>query len=224
MLTFAEENYLKVIFLLEQEKTERINMRAIAEKIDIKPSSVTDMIKRLSDKELISYERYKGVNLTDKGRSLAVMVIRKYRLWEVFLVEKLQFKWYEVQDMAEQLKHISSDEMILRLDDFLKNPDFDPHGDPIPDANGKIKTFSKKLLSELKKGESGICVGVKENKPDFLQFLDKKNIEIGTKITVMGKEFFDGSMVIRVGNENSFISEKITQNLFVKVSEINFQK
>lgn len=216
MLTFAEENYLKAIFHLEQENPETLSTKEIAEKMETKPSSVTDMVQKLAEKKLVIYKRYQGTNLTEKGRKMAANVIRKHRLWEVFLVDKLHFQWDEVHEIAEQLEHIQSDELITRLDDFLGNPAFDPHGDPIPDAHGVIKKTSKKLLSELKKGEGGICVGVKETSPDFLQYLSKRHIEIGTRITVMGKEFFDGSMVIQIGNENSFISSKIAQNLFIK--------
>lgn len=216
MLTRAEENYLKAIFHLERETSEEVSTKAIAEKMSTKPSSVTDMVQKMAEKNLLIYKRYKGVLLTDNGRKSAANVIRKHRLWEVFLVEKLDFQWDEVHEIAEQLEHIQSDELIQRLDNFLENPDFDPHGDPIPDKNGVIKKTSKKLLSELKKGQGGICVGVKQTSPEFLQYLSKKNIRIGTKIIVMGKEFFDGSMVIQVGNENSFISSKITRNLYIK--------
>lgn len=216
MLTFAEENYIKTIFHLEQENKGRILTKAIADKMETQPSSATDMVQKLAQKDLVIYERYKGTNLTEKGTRMAANVIRKHRLWEVFLVEKLQFKWDEVHEIAEQLEHIQSEELISRLDDFLGNPDFDPHGDPIPDSHGRIKKTAKKLLSQLNKGEGGICVGVKETDPQFLQYLNKKHIEIGTRITVMGKEFFDGSMVIRIGDENSFISSKIAENLFVK--------
>jgi|SRR5690554_1363243 len=216
MLTRAEENYLKTIFHLEKETSEEVSTKAIAEKIQTKPSSVTDMVQKMAEKELLIYKRYQGVLLTELGRKSAANVIRKHRLWEVFLVEKLNFQWDEVHEIAEQMEHIQSDELIKRLDDFLGNPDFDPHGDPIPDKDGVIKKTSKKLLSELKKGQGGICVGVKQTSPEFLQYLNKKNIRIGTKIIVMGKEFFDGSMIIQIGNENSFISSKISRNLFIK--------
>lgn len=216
MLTRAEESYLKIIFHLEEEKEGRVLTKAIAEGMQTKPSSATDMVQKLAEKNLVIYERYKGTNLTEKGIRIAANIIRKHRLWEVFLVKKLLFEWDEVHEIAGQLEHIQSEELISRLDDFLGNPDFDPHGDPIPDAKGHIKKTSKKLLSELNKGEGGICVGVKESAPEFLQYLNKKNIAIGTRITVMGKEFFDDSMIIQVGNENSFISSKIAQNLFIK--------
>lgn len=218
MFTLAEENYLKAIFHLEHELQSDISTNAIAERMDTKPSSVTDMIQKLSEKKLLVYKRYKGVTLTSDGRKVAAGVIRKHRLWEVFLVKKLKFHWDEVHEIAEQLEHIQSEELIIRLDQFLGSPDFDPHGDPIPDKHGVLKPTEKKLLSEISKNERGVCVGVKESSPEFLQYLDKKKISIGTKITVLGKEFFDSSMIIQVGNDQFFISLKIAENLYVQTS------
>ncbi|MRT15540.1 metal-dependent transcriptional regulator [Vitellibacter sp. q18] len=219
MFTLAEENYLKAIFHLELENEGEISTNAIAESMDTKPSSVTDMVQKLAEKKMLVYKRYKGAQLTEKGRKLAASVIRKHRLWEVFLVEKLNFHWDEVHEIAEQLEHIQSDELISRLDQFLGSPDFDPHGDPIPDKHGILKRTEKKLLSEIDKNQQGVCVGVKESSPEFLQYLDKKKISIGTKIKVLGKEFFDGSMVIQVGSEQFFVSHKIAENLFVQIQE-----
>ncbi len=216
MFTLAEENYLKAIFHLEMESEGEVSTNAIAESMDTKPSSVTDMVQKLAEKKLLTYKRYKGVQLTVEGKKVAANVIRKHRLWEVFLVEKLNFQWDEVHEIAEQLEHIQSEELITRLDKFLGSPDFDPHGDPIPDKHGVLKRTEKKLLSELEKNQSGICVSVKESNGEFLQYLDKKKIAIGVKIYVLGKEFFDGSMVIRVGGEQFFISHKIAENLYVQ--------
>lgn len=216
MMSLAEENYLKAIFHLEYESGGEVSTNAIADSMDTKPSSVTDMVQKLAEKGMLIYQRYKGVQLTEEGQKVATYVIRKHRLWEVFLVEKLNFHWDEVHEIAEQLEHIQSDELITRLDKYLGSPDFDPHGDPIPDEYGVLKRTSKKLLSEIEKNEKGVCVGVKETSPEFLQYLDKKKISIGTKITVLGKEFFDGSMVIQVGMDQFFISHKIAENLFVQ--------
>ncbi len=218
MNTSAEENYLKSIYHLEQESKGEVSTNAIAERMETKPSSVTDMVQKLADKDLLSYKRYKGVVLTSEGRKIATNIIRKHRLWEVFLVEKLNFHWDEVHDIAEQLEHINSVKLITRLDEFLGSPDFDPHGDPIPDKHGNIKRTEKKLLSDLDKKQRGVCVGVKESSSDFLQYLDKKNITIGTKILVLGKEFFDGSMIIQVGRDQFFISKKIAENLYVQTN------
>ncbi len=219
MYTLSEENYIKNIFHLQAENKEGISTNLIAGSLQTKPSSVTDMVKKLAVKKILSYQPYKGVLLTDKGKKVAASIIRKHRLWEVFLVEKLNFHWDEVHEIAEQLEHIQSDELINRLDLFLDFPDFDPHGDPIPDKYGKIKITEKKVLSELKKNQRGVIIGVKESGSDFLQYLDKRKIKIGSKIKVLGKEFFDGSMIIQVRNEQFFISKKIAKNLFIKVSE-----
>lgn len=218
MMTLAEENYLKAIFHLELESGGEVSTNAIAESMETKPSSVTDMVQKLAEKKMLVYKRYKGAQLTEAGRKIATGVIRKHRLWEVFLVEKLNFHWDEVHEIAEQLEHIQSDELIVRLDKFLGSPDFDPHGDPIPDEHGVLKRTEKKLLSELNKNQQGVCVGVKESSPEFLQYLDKKKISIGTKIMVLGKEFFDGSMIIRVGSNQFFISHKIAESLFVQTT------
>lgn len=215
MFTLAEENYLKTIYHLERENKGEVSTNAIAEKMETKPSSVTDMVQKLAEKEVLSYKKYKGTLLTPSGRIIAANVIRKHRLWEVFLVEKLDFHWDEVHEIAEQLEHIHSEELITRLDKYLGFPDFDPHGDPIPDKHGNVKSTEKKLLTVLEKKQRGVCVGVKETTPEFLQYLDKKKIKIGTKIIVLGKEFFDGSMVIQVGKDQFFISKKIADNLYV---------
>ena len=218
MYTLAEENYLKAIFHLEHELDGEVSTNAIADRMETKASSVTDMVQKLADKKLLSYKRYKGAQLTEQGRKVAIDVIRKHRLWEVFLVDKLNFHWDEVHEIAEQLEHIQSDKLVTRLDAFLGSPDFDPHGDPIPDKHGNLKRTEKKLLSEVGKNQRGVCVGVKESSPEFLQYLDKKKISIGTKITVLGKEFFDDSMVIEVGKDQFFISHKIAENLYVQTS------
>ena len=218
MYSFAEENYLKAIYHLEHDFQGEVSTNAIAEKMDMKPSSVTDMVQKLAEKDVLSYKKYKGALLTPNGRKIAANVIRKHRLWEVFLVEKLNFHWDEVHEIAEQLEHIQSDELITRLDKFLGSPDFDPHGDPIPDKHGNVKQSEKKLLSELEKNQKGVCVGVKETSAEYLQYLDKRKISIGTKIKVLGKEFFDGSMIIQVGRDQFFISKKIAENLFVQTS------
>ena len=215
MFTLAEENYLKAIFHLENDSVGGISTNAIAIKMNTKPSSATDMVQKLAEKKVVSYQKYKGAFLTKKGKKIAAIVIRKHRLWEVFLVEKLNFQWDEVHDIAEQLEHIKSDELIVRLDKFLDHPNFDPHGDPIPDKNGIIKTSDKKLLSELKENEKGICVGVKESDSQFLRYLDKLSISIGTKIKVLSVEEFDGSITIEVAGKPSFISEVSAKNIYV---------
>tara|TARA_B100000787_G_scaffold137083_1_gene105930 strand:- start:1147 stop:1800 length:654 start_codon:yes stop_codon:yes gene_type:complete len=217
-MTLAEENYLKTIFHLERKLKSEVSTNALAERMQTRASSVTDMMQKLADKKMLVYKKYKGVQLTEKGKKAAAYVVRKHRLWEVFLVDKLKFHWDEVHEIAEQMEHINSVELIKRLDAFLGHPDFDPHGDPIPDKDGNIKKAEKRLLSELIKNQIGICVGVKESSPEYLQYLDKKKISIGTKINVLGKEFFDGSMMIQVGRDQFFVSKQIAENLYVQTN------
>ena len=215
MFTLAEENYLKAIYHLEKDGNTGVSTNSIAIKLNMQPSSVTDMVQKLALKKALSYQKYKGSSLTKKGKLIAASIIRKHRLWEVFLVEKLNFQWDEVHVIAEQLEHIKSDELIKRLDTYLDHPDFDPHGDPIPDINGIIKPTEKKLLLELEKNQRGICVGVKESSKHFLQYLDTRNIGIGTTIKVINKEDFEESMTIQVGENQLYITNKIANNLYI---------
>lgn len=217
-MTHSEENYLKTIFHLSQQPFEEISTNAIAEKMETKASSVTDMLKKLGEKELINYKKYQGVTLTPKGKQVATMIVRKHRLWEVFLVEKLQFSWDEVHDIAEQLEHIKSEKLIEKLDAFLEFPTEDPHGDPIPDAEGKIISTEKLLLAELPPNQAGICVGVKDSSTEFLQYLDKQSIALGSNITIISQEPFDLSLKIKVNQDVFVISQKIANNLYVRKS------
>ncbi len=216
MFTLSEENYLKTIYHLELTDNKGISTNAIAEQLETKASSVTDMIKKLSEKKVVVYKKYKGVNLTDLGKKIATNIVRKHRLWEVFLVEKLNFSWDEVHDVAEQLEHIKSPKLINQLDVLLGFPTHDPHGDPIPDKEGNLKTIEKSLLSTLLRNETGICVGVDDSSSEFLQFLDKKGITLGKKITVVEKEDFDDSVSILIENKKLSISNKIANNLYIK--------
>lgn len=216
-MTFSEENYLKSIYHLTAALETEVSTNAIAEIMETKASSVTDMLKKLADKGLVNYKKYQGVSLTENGKLAAKMIVRKHRLWEVFLVEKLSFSWDEVHDIAEQLEHIKSEQLINRLDDFLGNPTEDPHGDPIPDANGRIIKIEKQLLSELLDNQSGVCVGVKDTSSEFLKYLDKQGIALGSKIEFLSKESFDLSVKIKVDGRELSISNKIASNLFVKL-------
>ena len=216
MFTSSEENYLKAIYHLEIDVDKGVSTNAIAEKLVTKASSVTDMVKKLSEKELIIYKKYQGVTLTNFGKKIASSIVRKHRLWEVFLVEKLNFSWDEVHDVAEQLEHIKSPKLINQLDIFLGFPSQDPHGDPIPDKDGNLKVVEKSLLSTLLKNESGICVGVNDSSSEFLQFLDKKGITIGKQIKVLEKENFDGSLFITIDQKKLSISNKIANNLYIQ--------
>ena len=215
-MTHSEENYLKAIYHLTVQLEAEVPTNAIAEMMETKASSVTDMLKKLADKALINYIKYQGVSLTDKGRHAAKMIVRKHRWWEVFLVEKLAFTWDEVHDIAEQLEHIKSEQLINKLDDFLGNPTEDPHGDPIPDAQGKITKTEKLLLSELVESETAICVGVKDSSADFLQYLNKQKIALGAVIKVLGRENFDASLHLIINDTPLTVSSKIAGNLYVK--------
>ena len=159
-LSFTEENYLKAVYHLSREIGESVSTNAIAESVSTSPASVNDMIKRLSSKNLLSHQKYKGAKLLPKGEKIALGIVRKHRLWEVFLVEKLNFKWDEVHEIAEQLEHINSPLLISRLDEFLGNPTVDPHGDPIPDENGRIKETVKASVAEVQLGAKGVVVAV----------------------------------------------------------------
>lgn len=216
-MTFSEENYLKTIYHITAASGVEVSTNAIAEKMETKASSVTDMLKKLAEKEFIVYKKYQGVLLTDKGKLSAKMIVRKHRLWEVFLVDKLQFSWDEVHDIAEQLEHIKSEKLINKLDDFLGNPTEDPHGDPIPDANGKINKVEKLVLAELNENQTGICIGVKDSSAQFLKYLDKNQITLGSKIEVLAKEEFDLSLKIKVEEKAVMISNIIANNLYVKI-------
>lgn len=219
MLTYSEENYLKTIYHLSQNQKKGVSTNAIATRIETKASSVTDMIKKLNDKQLVEYQKYQGVRLTATGLYSAKMIVRKHRLWEVFLVDKLGFNWDEVHDVAEQLEHIKSEKLIDKLDAYLGYPSEDPHGDPIPNARGEIKKINKKILSELKVGQKGICVGVKDSSSEFLQYLDKQHIALGSEIIIAEIETFDQSFVIQVEGQTITISKKIANNLYVSTNK-----
>lgn len=216
VMTHSEENYLKEIYHLSVNATKNVNTNSIANVMESKPSSVTDMVQKLAEKELVAYKKYQGVTLTDKGRASALMIIRKHRLWEVFLLEKLGFSWDEVHDVAEQLEHIKSTKLIDKLDEFLEYPKEDPHGDPIPDKEGNFYVQEKILLSKVHLNEKVILVGVKDSSKEFLQYLDKMALALGTSITMVQKEKFDNSVVIHTEFGEKVLSDKITSNLYVK--------
>ena len=215
-MTISEENYLKVIYHLSLVSPKGINTNAIAGMLNTKASSVTDMMKKLSDKELVAYQKYQGVTLTEKGFHSAKMIVRKHRLWEVFLVDKLNFSWDEVHEIAEELEHIKSEVLINKLDAFLDFPTFDPHGDPIPNADGEIMKINKLLLSDSELNKEYQCVGVKDSSSSFLQYLDKQKIALGSKITVKEKESFDDTLLVEIDSREMTLSNKIANNLYVK--------
>lgn len=216
MLSFAEENYLKAVFHLSENGKKSVSTNDLADAMHTKPASATDMIRKLAAKDLLEYERYKGVNIAGKGRHEALKIIRKHRLWEVFLVEKLHFNWDEVHDVAEQLEHIKSSLLVERLDAFLGHPQYDPHGDPIPDANGEYAPKPKLPLSELPVGASATIVAVKDSSSLFLQYLDKIGAHIGAPVELLDRVEYDGSVQLRLNRERElFISREAADNLMV---------
>ncbi|MBT8186111.1 MAG: metal-dependent transcriptional regulator [Croceitalea sp.] len=217
-MTRSEENYLKAIFHLGGQNSKLIATNAIAEQMETKPSSVTDMAKKLAEKGLLHYKRYQGVTLTPMGVKTALAIIRKHRLWEVFLVKKLDFTWDEVHEVAEQLEHIKSEKLIDKIDALLEYPKFDPHGDPIPTKTGEFQERAKQLLSELPIAAQGVCVGVKDTSSTFLKFLDKNSIALGNTIHILDKEDFDNSLHIQIEGRELQISNQIASNLYVKTA------
>lgn len=215
-LSISEENYLKEIFKLSENSNKNISTNNIATAIKTAPASVSDMIKKLSDKKLIFYEKYYGVSLTQEGRILALALIRKHRLWEVFLAEKLKFSWDQIHDVAEELEHISSNLLIERLDEFLNFPKFDPHGDPIPDKHGNIESPFEITLNQLKLNDKAVIVGVNDQSVAFLQYLDQQKLSIQKKITVLSHHEYDNSKTILMQDKTCFVSEKVGKNIIVK--------
>ena len=218
MISHTEENYLKAIYKINESSKKAASTNAISKEIQTSAASVTDMLKRLSEKKLIHYEKYKGVTLTKNGNIVATNLIRKHRLWEVFLVNKLHFKWDEVHDIAEQLEHIKSDLLVDRLDHYLGQPKFDPHGDPIPDEKGNFTYRHQVILSDLSIGDQGIVVGVQEHSSPFLQYLDQMNLILGTQLEVIDKFEYDESIKIKIGNSKEVnLTHKVSQNLFIQL-------
>ena len=218
MITLAEENYLKAILVIILNTKEKASTNAIADEINTSAASVSDMLKKLQEKDLIKYEKYKGVELSSKGAIHATSIIRKHRLWETFLVNKLDFSWGEVHDVAEELEHIKSIELVDRLDSFLGFPKFDPHGEPIPSKEGVIPTSNTIPLNELLIGSKGKVMGVSLDEKTFLDYLTQLNISIGTKIEFLEKISFDQSISIKIENKKQHISNDVARHLLIKIN------
>jgi DtxR family Mn-dependent transcriptional regulator len=217
MQSFTEENYLKIIYHLSLNTESAVQTNAIAERIQTKAASVTDMIKKLADKKLVDYKKYQGVKLTESGKNAAINIVRRHRLWEVFLVEKLNFKWDEVHDIAEELEHIKSPELIERLDEFLAFPRNDPHGDPIPDKNGKLDNTAFIKLTKLKVGDNGLIMGVSEHSSLFLQHLEKVGLTLGKQIKITEITDFDGSVELNIENKQINVSREVAKHILIKI-------
>jgi DtxR family Mn-dependent transcriptional regulator len=217
MVTTAEENYLKAIFKIAEKENKPANTSALARALNSSPASITEMVKKIAEKGLVNYEPYKGVTLTYEGSRLATALIRRHRLWEVFLVEKLRFAWHQVHELAEDLEHIHSEELVARLDAYLNYPKFDPHGDPIPNAEGRFTIRTHLPLSDLSKGIASIIIGVKEQSTPFLEHLHQLGIKIGTGLIIKKRYDFDKSLIVTIDDKTETnISDQIAQNLLVK--------
>lgn len=214
--TFTEENYLKAIYHLSQNSSKGVSTNAIAKRLDTKAGTVTDMLKKLGEKKLLEYQKYHGARLTTEGSKIAIGIVRKHRLWEVFMVDKLAFGWDEVHEVAEQLEHIQSPMLTNRLEEFLGFPQFDPHGDPIPDKNGKLPERSNRTLDECSIGEDVRIDGVKDTSREFLQYLEKLQLKPGNTISVSDIESFDRSMTILLRDQKISLSALACKNIYVR--------
>ena len=215
--THSEEDYLKAIFHLHKQGSAKVSLAALASKLGNKPASVIDMIKKLVDKKLVEYDKFTGAKLSNIGNKSALLVIRKHRLWELFLQDKLGYTWDEVHQIAEQLEHVYDNDLADRLDKFLNFPQFDPHGDPIPDRNGKFPEIKSFRLTEAKNREIGFVVGLEDMSHEFLKYLDKVGIHIGTEIALIEINAFDNSLDIKInGKTKIHLSQQAAQNILVR--------
>ena len=217
--SFTEENYLKVIYHLSLKSDGAVQTNSIADGMQTKPASVSDMIKRLADKQMVDYIKYQGVTLTARGKTAAINVIRKHRLWEVFLVKKLNFKWDEVHDIAEQLEHVNSSLLVERLDEYLDFPKKDPHGDPIPDKHGNFEEMVVIKLNKLQSGNRGLIIGVSEHSSPFLKYLEKIGLTLGKEIQLTEIIDFDGSVELQTANKKITISREVAKHILIKTIE-----
>jgi DtxR family Mn-dependent transcriptional regulator len=224
MISTSIENYLKCIYQLEEQlvgertdSTKGITTGAIADRMETQAPSVSDMLRKLSERGWATYEKYQGTHLTFEGRKIAVDILRKHRLGEVFLVEKLGFKWDEVHDIAEQLEHVVSEDLVDRLDAWLGHPQFDPHGDPIPDKKGVMRDKrKKKSLHDMQSGEAGVLVGLGDTSDTFLRYLDSFEIALGTRITIVERFEFDGSVRVLSNDKDKLtLSSQVAANLLL---------
>ena len=211
----SEENYIKSIYHLQQQ-TATVTTNSLANELHTKPASVTDMLKKLQTKQLVEYEKYRGFKLNAAGNKIALNIVRRHRLWEFFLVNKLGFEWDKVHEIAEELEHVSSIELIKRLDSFLNFPQTDPHGDPIPDTNGKIAIIKQSSLADIAEKKTVVVSSVSNQSPEMLEMLKHYHIGIGTSLKVTKHFAFDGSVEIKVSQQAAcIISEQVARNIFV---------
>lgn len=215
-ITVSEENYIKAIFKL-QRQDEKVTTNDLASELKTRPASVSDMIGKLRDKELVQYEKYYGFSLTAAGQRAALHIIRRHRLWEYFLVHTLGYDWEEVHELAEQMEHIQNEELIQRLSAFLGNPQTDPHGDPIPDSQGRLGKTGFKTLGDYLPPKQLEVTGVADQSNSLLKFLKQKGIRPGTRMEILGRNDFDGSMDVKTNLSAPFtLSEQVSKNIYVR--------
>lgn len=218
-LSRSEEDYLKTLFSINIEnKLNKVGTNQIADSLGVSPASANGMLKKLKSKELVDYEKYGSIQLTKQGRVIAIYLIRKHRLWETFLYEKLGFSWDEVHEVAEQLEHIKSTKLIQRLDKFLDFPKTDPHGDGIPDKDGNYFEKTDLKLAKVEVGKKVFVKSVNDISEEFLKYLSKNKIELGTKIQVLNKIEFDGSLEVKIDSRELVLSKTTIDNIFVNQS------
>jgi DtxR family Mn-dependent transcriptional regulator len=213
--TQSTEDYIKAIYRLQQEHSP-VATSALARLLRVGDGSATGMIKKLSAKQLIHYEPYRGVSLTASGRKLALGMVRRHRLWEMFLVKYLGYRWDEIHDEAERLEHATSDDLLRRLDTLLGYPAADPHGDPIPDENGTLRGAAAQSLSVFGIGDEVRIVRVSDRDPDLLAYARDQGLLLKRKLTIRKKLQIDGSMLVRVGGTDIFLSRVFTDAIFVE--------
>lgn len=217
-ISFTEENYLKVIHRLSEATSEDISTNAVAELMQTKAASVTDMLRKLAEKGWVNYQKYQGVRLSPEGEKIALSIVRKHRLWEVFLVDKMGFNWDEVHEIAEQLEHIESDQLIHKLDEYLGFPKTDPHGDPIPNKDGILPELAYSHLSDIKASKTCKLMGVAQDSAVFLQLLTKLNLSLGAKLAIQEINEFDRSIFVSINDASPiFISHEVAKNILVKI-------
>jgi DtxR family transcriptional regulator, Mn-dependent transcriptional regulator len=211
----SEENYIKAIFHL-QTGQDAVTTNQLADSLKTRPASVTDMMKKLKSKKLLRYEPYQGFRLSPEGRKVALNVVRRHRLWEFFLAEKLKFGWDEVHAVAEDLEHVSSKKLIDKLDEFLGRPRFDPHGDPIPDSLGKMEKNKQQSLADIPVNQTALVCRVVDQSGKMLELLEHRKIALGTRLEVKRKFSFDQSIEIKTKQQPPFsISHQLAKNIFV---------
>lgn len=225
MLSFTEENYLKALLKITLDSgIAEVGTNELASSLDVKPATANDMLKKLKDKKYVDYKKYGKINMTRQGKKIAIDILRKHRIWETFLFEKLDFSWDEVHEVAEQLEHIHSQKLIDKLDKFLDYPEFDPHGDPIPNKNGQLKVQFKKTLSEVEPGTSCKMVAVKDNSSTFLKYVVNVGLGLNNEISVLSKNEYDSISLIEVNGKKSSVSQKFAENIYVVCNKCNVDK